>query len=218
MTEFKICGLRSLDHALAAAAAGASMLGFVFVEGVRRRVNPDAAAEIIAELRRARGPDCPRVVGLFANQPLRHVNRIAAQCRLDFAQLCGDEPPEYWDCVDAWVMRQVKVNDELPLAAAAADALRQVDRAAYGLHLALLDKRVSGALGGTGHSFDWRIASEVAKRHPIYLAGGLTPQNVRQAIASARPWGVDVSTGVETGGVKDTAKIAAFAAAARAAG
>ena len=72
-------------------------------------------------------------------------------------------------------------------------------------------------IGGAWHTFDWRIASEIACRHPVFLAGGLAPQNVRQAIAAAHPWGVDVSSGVETAGVKDPAKIAAFAAAVRAA-
>ncbi len=215
MTEFKICGLRTLEHAVAAADAGADLLGFVFVPGVRRQVSVAHAAAVIRELRRRRGADCPRIVGLFANQLLRDVNHTIAECGLDFAQLCGDEPPDYWDSVDTWVIRQVKVNDTLPRQAAVADALRQVEQAAHGLHLALLDKRVQGALGGTGHTFDWGIASEIAKRHPVYLAGGLAPQNVQQAIRSVRPWGVDVSSGVETDGVKDTAKIAAFANAVR---
>lgn len=217
MTEFKICGLKSLEHALAAADAGASLLGFVFVENVRRRIAVDQAQRLIQAMRDICGADCPRIVGLFANQPLAQVNRTANRCRLDAVQLCGDEPPDYWDNIDAWVIRQVKVDDTQPRALAVADALRQVEEVVNRVHLTLLDKRVSGALGGTGHAFDWRIASEIACRHPIFLAGGLAPQNVRQAIAAAHPWGVDVSSGVETAGVKDPAKIAAFAAAVRAA-
>lgn len=217
MTEFKICGLKSLEHALAAADAGASLLGFVFVENVRRRIAVDQAQRLIQAMRDICGADCPRIVGLFANQPLNQVNRTARRCRLDAVQLCGDEPPDYWDNIDAWVIRQVKVDDTQPRAIAVADALRQVEEVVNRVHLTLLDKRVSGALGGTGHAFDWRIASEIACRHPIFLAGGLAPQNVRQAIAAAHPWGVDVSSGVETAGVKDPAKIAAFAAAVRAA-
>lgn len=217
MTEFKICGLKSLEHALAAADAGASLLGFVFVEGVRRQIAVDKAQRLIQSIRQARGADCPRIVGLFANQPLSQVNRTARRCDLDAVQLCGDEPPDYWDNVDAWVIRQVKVDDTQPRAIAVADALRQVEEVVNRVHLTLLDKRVSGALGGTGHTFDWRIASEIARRHPVFLAGGLAPQNVRRAIAAAHPWGVDVSSGVETAGVKDPAKILAFAAAVRAA-
>ena len=210
MIEFKICGLKSLEHALAAAGSGASLLGFVFVPGVRRRVEVSDAARIIQEVRRKRGADCPRIVGLFANQPLTEVNSIIKSCDLDFAQLCGDEPPDFWDNVDAWVMRQVKVDDSLPRKQAIDTALRQVDEVVDRIHLTLLDKQVKGALGGTGHTFDWRIAHEIARRHPVFLAGGLSPANVRQAIETVQPWGVDVSSGVETDGVKDTAKIAAF--------
>ena len=118
MTEFKICGLRTLPDALAAADAGAALLGFVFVEGVRRQIAVELARDIITEVRRARGDDCPRIVGLFANQPLGEVNGVARACGLDAAQLCGDEPPEYWDGVDAGVIRQVKVDDALPREAA----------------------------------------------------------------------------------------------------
>ena len=218
MTEFKICGLRTLPDALAAADAGAALLGFVFVEGVRRRIGVEQARDIIAEVRRARGNDCPRIVGLFANQPLGEVNGVARACGLDAAQLCGDEPPEYWDGVDAGVIRQVKVDDALPRATAVADALREVELVAARGHMTLLDKRVRGALGGTGHTFDWGIAAEIARRHPIFLAGGLDAGNVARAIAAVAPRGVDVSSGVETGGVKDAGKIAAFGAAVRGAG
>ena len=217
MTEFKICGMRSLEHALAAADAGASMLGFVFVPGVRRRVPIEQAQQVISSLREIRGAECPRIVGLFANQPLEEVNNIINRCELDFAQLCGDEPPSFWDNVDSWVIRQVKVDDSIPRQEAVSDALRQIDEVVSRLHLTLLDKRVKGALGGTGHTFDWSIASEIAKRHPVFLAGGLAPENVRQAIDTVRPWGVDVSSGVETDGIKDTAKIAEFARIIRAA-
>ena len=150
MTEFKICGMRSFDHALAAADAGASLLGFVFVPGVRRQVSVDLAKSIIRQLREVRGEASPRIVGLFANQPMREVNRTIRACELDFAQLCGDEPPDYWDNVDAWVVRQVKVDDSLPRRTAISEALRQIDDVVNRLHLTLLDKRVKGALGGTG--------------------------------------------------------------------
>ena len=210
MIEFKICGLRTLEHALVATDAGASLLGFVFVPGVRRRIAVEDAARIIRELRRMRGADCPRIVGLFANQSLQEVNRAVKECGLDFAQLCGDETPDFWDNVDAWVIRQVKVDDSQPRNLAIDTALRQVDEVVDRIHLTLLDKQVKGALGGTGHTFDWSIASEIAKRHPVFLAGGLAPNNVRQAIDTVRPWGVDVSSGVETDGIKDIAKIAAF--------
>ena len=215
--EFKICGMRSLEHALAAADAGASLLGFVFVPGVRRQVSVERAREVISHARELRGANCPRIVGLFANQPLQEVNKIVKQCDLDFVQLCGDEPPDFWDNVDAWVMRQVKVDDSLPRKIAVSTALSEIEEVVNRLHLTLLDKRLKDALGGTGHTFDWGIASEIARRHPVFLAGGLAPDNVRQAIDTVRPWGVDVSSGVETDGIKDITKIAAFAKIVRAA-
>ena len=217
MTEFKICGMRSLEHALAAADAGASLLGFVFVPEVRRQVSVDHAKSVIRQIRELRGDACPQIVGLFANQPLREVNKMVRECELDFAQLCGDEPPDFWDNVDAWVVRQVKVDDSLSRGAAISDALRQIEEAVNRLHLTLLDKRVKGALGGTGHTFDWSIATEIARRHPVFLAGGLAPENVRKAIDTVQPWGVDVSSGVETNGVKDISKLATFGNIVRAA-
>ena len=215
--EFKICGMRSLEHTLAAADAGASLLGFVFVPGVRRQVSVERAREVVSRARELRGANCPRIVGLFANQPLQEVNQIVKQCDLNFAQLCGNEPPDYWDNVDAWVMRQVKVDDSLPRKTAVSTALSEIEEIANRLHLTLLDKRLKGALGGTGHTFDWSIASEIAQRHPVFLAGGLAPDNVKDAIDTVQPWGVDVSSGVETNGIKDTAKIAAFGNMVRAA-
>ncbi len=216
MIEFKICGLKSLEHAVAAADAGASLLGFVFVEGVRRQVPVEQARSVIRQLRELRGESCPQIVGLFANQPLKEVNDVIRRCELDFAQLCGDEPSDYWDNVDSWVLRQVKVDDSVPSSEAVKDALNEIEKVVSRLHLTLLDKRLKGALGGTGHTFDWNIAAEIARRHPVFLAGGLAPDNVTQAIDTVQPWGVDVSSGVETNGIKDTAKISEFGARVRA--
>lgn len=216
MIEFKICGLKSLEHAVAAADAGASLLGFVFVEGVRRQVPVEQARSVIRQLRELRGESCPQIVGLFANQPLKEVNDVIRRCELDFAQLCGDEPSDYWDNVDSWVLRQVKVDDSVPSSEAVKDALNEIEKVVSRLHLTLLDKRLKGALGGTGHTFDWNIAAEIARRHPVFLAGGLAPDNVTQAIDTVQPWGVDVSSGVETNGIKDTAKIAEFGTRVRA--
>jgi phosphoribosylanthranilate isomerase len=218
MTEFKICGLRSVEHALAAAEAGASFLGFVFVPGVRRQLTPEQAQAIIEEYRSIRGPDGPRLVGLFANQPLKEVNQTIKTCGLDFAQLCGDEPPDYWDTVDAWVIKQIRVRDDGLRQKAAAEVLYQVDEVVSRMHLPLLDRYEPGALGGTGRSFDWSIAADVTRRYDVLLAGGLTPDNVGEAITTASPWGVDVSSGVETDGVKDSSKISAFAEAVRLSG
>ena len=213
MTLFKICGLRDPDSALVAAESGASFLGFAFVEGVRRQLLPERGAEVISEYRKIAGSDGPKLIGLFANQPADFIDSVAELCGLDYAQLCGDEPPDFWNGLSIPVIRQVKVRDDLDKPDAVALALRDVEMALGAGHLAMLDKHVAGALGGTGFSFDWEVAREIARDHKVLLAGGLTPENVAQAIRVAQPWGVDVSSGVETNGQKDPAKIRTFAAA-----
>jgi len=237
-TIFKICGIRDAAAATVAAESGADFLGFVFVEGVRRQLSPERGAEAIAEFRSALAPDSPsdsggasrkipKIVGLFANQPAAFVNRVARSCGLERAQLCGDEPPAFWDALDLPVIRQVKVREDLGREGAAALAARQAAEALEAGHLAVLDKHRRGALGGTGETFDWTLAARIgasvggadgASLDGLILAGGLTPENVSDAIAAASPWGVDVSSGVETGGVKDHAKIRRFARAVRGGG
>ena len=213
MTLFKICGLRDPDSAVVAAKSGASFLGFVFVEGVRRQLLPEQGAAVVSEYRKAVGKGGPMVVGLFANQPADFIDSVADLCGLDFAQLCGDEPPAFWSELSIPVIRQVKVRDDLPKSDTVALAVQDVELALDAGHLAQLDKHVVGALGGTGFSFDWEVAREIARDHKVLLAGGLTPENVAQAIRVARPWGVDVSSGVETDGEKDADRIRSFAKA-----
>ena len=151
------------------------------------------------------------MVGLFADQPLAEVHETVRLCGLDVVQLCGREPRAYWDRVETLVIRQIKVRDTGPREQVVRALLQQVDEVVSGIHIPLLDSHEPGSPGGTGRSFDWTIAREIATEHEIYLAGGLTPDNVGEAIRTVGPRGVDVSTGVETDGVKDPAKIMAFA-------
>ena len=206
MTRFKICGLRDPANAQVAVESGANFIGMVFVPGVRREITPERALEIVAAVRAKPGSKGPRLVGLFANQPLDDVNNILRRCGLDMVQLCGDEPPEYWARVEADVIKQIKVRDD-----SLGDTLASVKTVVEAGRTAMLDKYEKGALGGTGLTFDWDIAREVAERFPIMLAGGLTPDNVARAIAKVSPWGVDVSSGVENDGDKDPIKIRGFA-------
>ena len=215
MTKLKICGLRDPHSALVAAESGADLLGFNFVPGVRRQLTLGQGMAIVAEYRRFRGEGGPGLVGLFADQPVERVNHIVGECGLEYAQLCGDETPEYWSRVAVPVIRQIKVHDEGPLADAVVETEKRVREVLSEGHVPLLDRYEKGALGGTGASFDWRIAQELSDRHRALLAGGLNPDNVRAAIAEVGPWGVDVSSGVETDGVKDAGKIKAFAEAVR---
>ncbi len=215
MTRLKIDGLRQSDHALAAREAGADFLGFVFVPGVRRQLSEEAAREVIEDYRRRAGHGGPSLVGLFANQPLEEVNQIVEACGLDFAQLCGDEPPEYWQRVEAQVIKQIRVRRDEPASRLIETIGPRLDEVVSRGHLAVLDTHHEGAFGGTGRTFDWSIARGLSSSFDFLLAGGLSPENVEDAIGAAAPWGVDVSSGVETDGVKDPAKIAAFARRAR---
>lgn len=212
MTVFKICGLRETQPALTAAAAGCSFLGFVFVPGVARQVTQKQALGIIEEVRRVRGKAAPFMVGLFANQSVECVNKIIGICDLDYAQLCGDEDPGYWKEIDGRIIRQIKVdNSEVGLDKIIRETKEEVEQVLRLGYIPLLDKYEKGSLGGTGRSFDWSIARKVSEANKVMLAGGLTPENVREAISVARPWAVDVSTGVESNGTKDLFKIEAFA-------
>ncbi len=215
MTRFKICGLRDVDSTLVAAEAGASYLGLNFVPYVRRRITQDHGKAIVSRVIDKLGADRPGLVGLFADQPIDEVNKTLDTCGLEYAQLCGSEAPDYWDQVEANVIKQVKVQ---PLASQreTVDAtLAQVNDVVSRGNIALLDSYKKGALGGTGHVFDWDIAARVAQEYDVVLAGGLSPDNVTTAIRQVDPWMVDVSSGVETDGVKDHAKIRAFAEAVR---
>ena len=218
MIKFKICGIRTADHALAAAEGGASFMGFVFVEGVRRQLAVDEAQAIIGEYR-ARLADAPGpgLVGLFADQPANFVVSVVEQCGLDYVQLCGSEGTDYWARMPVPVLRAVRVRDEGDLDAVINDTIQTVRTIVEHGQTPHLDTYRPESPGGTGHTFDWNIAAAVTRQFRTVLAGGLTPENVGDAIAATRPWCVDVSSGVETDGVKDTARIREFAAAVRAA-
>ena len=211
MTKFKICGLRETGHAVVAADSGADLLGFNFVHGVRRQLSEERGQAVISGYRALRGDGGPKLVGLFANQTLEEVNRTVRRCGLDLAQICGDEPLDYLDRVDVPVMRPVRVRVDGTSDRTVAETLDTVSAIRDRGHMVVLDRHETGALGGTGLSFDWDVARRVAERYDIILAGGLSPDNVRSAIERVRPWAVDVSSGVETGGVKAPDKILAFA-------
>jgi phosphoribosylanthranilate isomerase len=203
----KICGLRTVEHALAAAAAGADMLGLNFVATSRRRVSVTEGAAIASAVRAAGYGT--RVVGLFVNEEPATVAAVARAVGLDLVQLSGDEPPEDAELIPLPLIKAVRL-DGSPHEAA------WIGRAGAGVTL-LADAHVPGSYGGTGERADWGRAAELARRAPLILAGGLTPENVAEAIAAVRPLGVDVSSGVERDGAKDSAKIEAFLGAARAA-
>ncbi len=212
-TVVKVCGVRRLADAVVAARAGADYFGMVFVPGRRRRIEPEAARVITDGL-----PDIdaegPKSVGLFGDQPLDEVLETIATAGLDYTQLCGEEPLDYCRVVlqRAGVIKVLHVsNDDQPDVVA-----ERIDAFAAAGCTVTLDSQVAGLHGGTGQSFDWRIAAQLAASgRRFLLAGGLTPANVAEAVSVAHPWGVDVSSGVETDGVHDPAKIRQFVANAR---
>ena len=215
MTHVKICSVQAAEHALAAADAGADFVGFNFVPGTRRRLERDAARRMVQEYRERHGTNGPRLVGIFADQPLEEVNRILTECDLNTAQLSGQEPVSYALQVERPVIKAVHVPIGQPQDRTIDDLDRLLRKLETEDILPLLDPHVDGALGGTGTAFDWAIAEALAPSHRFLLAGGLTPDNVAYAVESVHPWGVDVSSGVETSGTKDPEKIRSFIQSAR---
>jgi phosphoribosylanthranilate isomerase len=199
----KICGITTADDALAAVEAGADALGFVFVENTPRYVTPDRAAAIVAAL-----PPFVTPVGVFWDHPPEHVRRVAALCRLGALQLHGQEPPEVVAAFDLPVLKTLKV--------AGPDDLEPLDR--YKPAAFLLDSPARWSEGEPRAPISWTLAREAGRRARVVLSAGLTPDTVAAAIRVARPFGVDVNSGVEAmPGRKDPDKLRRFVRAARAA-
>lgn len=211
MTQIKICGIQKPDDALTASQAGADFIGLVFVPNRRRCLKVRDAEAIVSTLREST-QDPPKIVGLFADQPLEEVNRLVDRCMLDLAQLCGQESLGYSAKVKVSVIKVVHILDSQSFS----NVESIVKRIRQQGHLVTLDSKVAGLQGGTGRSFDWHIAEAVSRKGLSFmLAGGLTPNNVANALELVNPWGVDVSSGVETKETKDPLKIKAFIDAVR---
>ena len=200
-----------------ATQAGADFVGMIFVPQRHRLLDAQTGSRIAQAVRASSSPNqTPKIVGNFADQPQEEVNGIIKDCGLDFVQLCGKESLEYCGQIDAGVIKVVHI-DPSATAADNVDLVAERVQTYTGVgHLVTLDRLVVGVQGGTGHSFDWSIAAQLSQRGlPFVLAGGLSPDNVAQAITEVQPWGVDVSSGVESNGVKDHDKIQAFIRNAR---
>jgi phosphoribosylanthranilate isomerase len=200
--KVKICGITNVEDALSAADAGADALGFMFYAPSPRCTTHESAAGIIREL-----PLFLARVGVFVDPTEDEVRRAISECGIDTLQFHGEESPEFCRRFGLKVIKAFRVRDAASLEAA------QV----FPTETWLLDSFVAGKLGGTGERFNWKLAAEAAGRHrSVLLAGGLTPENVGEAVGQVRPYGVDVSSGVEAApGKKDPAKVRNFIAAAK---
>ncbi|MBF0371123.1 MAG: phosphoribosylanthranilate isomerase [Magnetococcales bacterium] len=204
MTRIKMCGITRLQDAQAALEAGADAIGLVFYEKSKRCIDPEKARNIVREL-----PPFLSVVGLFVNEALEEIHRIASLVGLDIIQLHGDESPEMCQAVERRVIKALRIADGEDLAGIASFIPDN------GL---LLDAKVAGSYGGTGHRFDWSLLKDGQLPRHYVLAGGLNPDNVAEAVRQVAPYGVDVSSGVEVSpGIKDSAKMAQFVRRVRAA-
>jgi phosphoribosylanthranilate isomerase len=196
IVRVKICGITRLEDALLGVDLGADALGFNFVEGSPRRLDADAAAAIAAAL-----PPYPIRVGVFADQPPETVEGVARRAGMHCLQLHGDESPE--SCARLalpWYKAHVVSPGFRP------EDVRRYRAAAF-----LLDGYAPGQRGGTGRAFDWSVARRAASYGRLILAGGLTPESVARAIAAARPFAVDVNSGVESApGIKDRRLLEGF--------
>ena len=201
--KVKICGITNLADALVAAEAGADALGFVFWEQSPRCVSVETAADIIRGL-----PPFLVKVGVFVNAPTDFVYRGIGQCGLNLLQFHGDETPEYCVQFGLMSMKAFRIRDQNSL----------LDLPGYQTDAWLLDAFAPDKAGGTGQRFNWELAVQARDLgRPIFLAGGLTAENVGEAVRLVRPYAVDVSSGVEaTPGKKDHEKVKAFIREAKA--
>jgi len=198
MTKIKICGIKTLTDALAAIDAGADYLGFNFYSKSVRFIEKQTCAEITSVLKK----EHPRIklVGVFVNSSVEEVKDILATCSLDLAQLHGDETAEMFKQLDGISYKAFRGIPEN------INGFARSDSPAF-----LLDASVKGVYGGSGVTADWDGAAEFATKYPLLLAGGLTPENVAEAVSRVKPWGVDVASGVESApGEKDAGKMVEF--------
>lgn len=205
LLKVKICGITNLEDALAAVEAGADALGFVLYKASPRCVEVDVVRAIIKLL-----PPFVLPVGVFVNEDMKVVRDLLDSCGLALAQLHGDEPATYCEQLGRPVLKAIRLRNVASFLALAEYKGRAQVRGF------VVDRFSESAYGGTGEVADWALAAQAARTAPVLLAGGLTPDNVGEAIQHVRPYGVDVSSGVEVSpGKKDPAKVKAFIEAAK---
>lgn len=194
--KVKVCGMTSLKDALVAVEGGADAVGFIFYKKSPRSVTMKTVREIVLEL-----PPFVDTVGVFVDETAEQINKIADYCNLDIIQLHGDESPTFCKKIRRKVIKAFRIKD-----------MQSVKKlSSFQVSGFLLDTFSEKLHGGTGKVFDWNLALPAKKFGPVIMAGGLTPNNVQQAVRQIRPYGVDVCSGVESEpGIKDHKKVRAF--------
>jgi len=212
MTRIKICGLSQVHHALIAAEAGADFIGMVFAQS-KRQVSAELARQITEAMRSHNSH--PSLVGVFANSAVDEVNSIGEYCQLDWIQLSGDESWDYCQQIKKPIIKTIHIEP----VSTTEDVINEISQGRKLISndklIFLLDTGGGDSYGGTGQVFNWQVAKEISAKLPVIVAGGLTPDNVSQLINEVNPWGVDVSSGVESNDVKSDVKIRDFIRAVR---
>jgi phosphoribosylanthranilate isomerase len=202
MTHIKICGIKTMTDALAAMDAGADFIGFNFYPKSPRYIDVGQCRDVMSVMRKY---GHITYVGVFVNSSMEEIRATMDTCGLSLAQLHGDETPEM---VASFSGKAFKAFRGIP---ENVDGFARSEPPAF-----LIDASVKGIYGGSGVTADWSGAAELAKKYPLLLAGGLTPENVAEAIRRVKPWGVDVASGVESApGEKDASRMKAFVQAVR---
>ena len=196
MLKVKICGITNREDALWAVECGADALGFIFYKKSPRYINPENAKEIISIL-----PPFISTVGVFVNEDYNDVRDVKLLTGLNTVQLHGDESPSYCNLIEGKLIKAIRIKNEKSI-----ERLKK-----YSVDAFLLDSFDTSSFGGSGLTFDWRLAEKAKQHGRIILAGGLTPDNVEEAINKVAPFGVDVSSGVESKpGIKNKKKVKDF--------
>lgn len=197
-TKVKICGITNLEDARFASGAMVDYLGFIFTEKSKRFIDPEKAGAIINWV------EGPEKVGVFMDQPLDDVNLLAKFSGIDYVQLHGQESLEYCQLIEKPIIKVIHVGET----STKKELEAQVAQYAEVAEFLLFDTKFNGEFGGTGKTFDWSLLSDIAGEKPFFLAGGLNPENVSEAIDLVQPYAVDVNSGVEEEpGLKDFEKI-----------
>ena len=197
-TKVKICGITNLEDARFAAGAMVDFLGFIFTDKSPRYIEPAEAGAMINWL------EGPEKVGVFLNQPLDDVNRIAKETGLDYVQLHGNESQEYCQLVEKPIIKVIHVSQHTSSEEIKASAALYAGVVSF----LLFDTKTDGKWGGSGKTFDWTLLKDAAGEIPFFVAGGIGPDNVLEAINTLQPFAIDVNSGVEEKpGLKDFDKI-----------